>query len=156
MERSRTAAALRTWLAETGPLAQAAAAATVAWVIALRIGDHGAPFFAPIAAVVALSFGRGERGRNALRLVFGVCIGIVVGELTVVVLGSGWEGLALAMFVALVIVQALGANRQMRVQAAAGAILTIAAADGEAGWTRSQAMLQVPVHELLASCPSSG
>ncbi|OEJ28834.1 hypothetical protein BGM19_01740 [Streptomyces agglomeratus] len=130
MARSRTAAALRTWLAETWPLVQATAAATVAWVIAVRIGDHAAPFFAPIAAVVALNFGRGERGRNALRLLLGVCIGIVIGELTVVVLGSGWDSLALATFVALVIAQALGANRLMRVQAAAGAILTIAAASG--------------------------
>lgn len=133
MARSRTAAVLRTWLAETWPLVQATAAATVAWVIAVRIGGHDAPFFAPIAAVVALNFGRGERGRNAVRLVFGVCIGIVIGEITVVVLGGGWDGLALATFVALVIAQALGANRLMRVQAAAGAALTIAAAGGSAG-----------------------
>ncbi|WP_405467577.1 FUSC family protein [Streptomyces canus] len=136
MPRPRTAAAFRTWLAETWPLVQATAAATVAWVIAVRIGGHDAPFFAPIAAVVALNFGRGERGRNAVRLVFGVCIGIVFGELTVVVLGGGWDGLALATFVALFIAQALGANRLMRVQAAAGAILTIAAADGGAGVNR--------------------
>src|SRR5690349_8816474 len=103
MARSRTAAALRTWLTETWPLVQATAAATVAWVIALWIGDHDAPFFAPIAAVVALNFGRGERGRNALLLVLGVSIGIVAGELTVVVLGGGWGSLALATFAALVI-----------------------------------------------------
>jgi hypothetical protein len=136
MARSSTAAALRTWLTEIWPLVQATAAATVAWVIALWIGDHDAPFFAPIAAVVALSFGRGERGLNALRLVFGVCIGIVVGELTIMVFGGGWDRLALATFVALVIAQAAGAHRLMRVQAAAGAILTIAAADGQAGWNR--------------------
>ncbi|MFC4060269.1 aromatic acid exporter family protein [Planomonospora corallina] len=136
MARSRTAAALRRWLAETWPLLQATVAATTAWVIALWIGDHDAPFFAPIAAVVALSFGRGERGRNALRLVFGACIGIVVGELTVVFFGGGWDRLALATFVALVIAQALGAQRLMRIQAASGAILTIAAADGEAGVNR--------------------
>ncbi|WP_181361618.1 FUSC family protein [Streptomyces sp. A244] len=136
MARPPTAAALRTWLTEIWPLVQATAAATVAWVIALWVGDHDAPFFAPIAAVVALSFGRGERGLNAVRLVFGVCIGIVVGELTVVVFGGGWGRLALATFVALVIAQAAGAHRLMRVQAASGAILTIAAADGEAGWNR--------------------
>ncbi|MDX3781457.1 MULTISPECIES: FUSC family protein [Streptomyces] len=136
MARSRTTAALRTWLAETWPLVQATAAATLAWVIAVRTGDHDAPFFAPIAAVVALNFGRGERGRNALRLLLGVCIGIAIGECTVVILGSGWDSLALATFVALVIAQALGANRLMRVQAAAGAILTIAAADGGAGVNR--------------------
>lgn len=108
MARSRTAAALRAWLAETWPLVQATAAATVAWAIAVWVGGHDAPFFAPIAAVVALNFGGGERGRSALRLVFGVCIGIVIGEVTVVVLGGGWDGLALGTFVALVIAQAWG------------------------------------------------
>ncbi len=136
MARSRRAAVLRTWLAEVWPLSQATAAATVAWVIAVQVGGHDAPFFAPIAAVVALNFGRGERGRNALRLVSGVCIGIVIGELVVAVLGGGWDSLALAIFVALVIAQTLGGNRLIRVQAAGGAILTIAAADGGAGVNR--------------------
>ncbi|WP_037671051.1 aromatic acid exporter family protein [Streptomyces griseus] len=136
MARSRTAAALRSWFTEIWPLVQVTAAATVAWVISRRIAAHDAPFFAPIAAVVALNFGRGERGRNALRLVFGVCIGIVVGELTVAVLGGGWDRLAVATLVALVIAQALGADRLVRVQAASGAVLTIAAADGGAGWNR--------------------
>ncbi|MFF6779861.1 FUSC family protein [Streptomyces sp. NPDC012510] len=136
MARSRTTAALRPWFTELWPLVQVTAAATLAWVIARRIAAHDAPFFAPIAAVVALSFGRGERGRNALRLVFGVCIGIVIGELTVAVLGGGWDRLAVATFVTLAIAQALGADRLVRVQAASGAVLTIVAADGEAGWNR--------------------
>ena len=119
MARSRTAAALRTWLTETWPLVQATAAATVAWVIAVWIGDHDAPFFAPIAAVVALNFGRGERGRNALRLVFGVGIGIVVGELTVVLwrrLGQSGSGHVRRAGHR----PGRGANQLMRVQAAAG------------------------------------
>lgn len=81
MARSQGAAAVRVWLAETWPLAQATAAATVAWVIAVGIGGHADPFFAPIAAVVALNFAQGERGRSAVRLVLGTCVGIVVGEL---------------------------------------------------------------------------
>jgi uncharacterized membrane protein YgaE (UPF0421/DUF939 family) len=34
------------------PIAQQAAAAVVAWVIALRFAGHPEPFFAPIAAIV--------------------------------------------------------------------------------------------------------
>ena len=49
------------------PLAQATAAATVAWVIADRLVHHHEPFFAPIAALVALNTSFGERGLNALR-----------------------------------------------------------------------------------------
>jgi uncharacterized membrane protein YgaE (UPF0421/DUF939 family) len=46
---------------------QGTLAATVAWVIAEHVvGDHD-PFFAPIAAFVALNAAVGERGLNAVR-----------------------------------------------------------------------------------------
>lgn len=51
---------------------QATAAATLAWVIAKEGLGHEDPFFASIAAVIALSTSLGERGLNALRLVQGV------------------------------------------------------------------------------------
>ena len=49
-----------------------------AWVIAKHVVDHHEPFFAPIAAVVALNAPLGERGLNAVRLLEGVVVGIVV------------------------------------------------------------------------------
>jgi uncharacterized membrane protein YgaE (UPF0421/DUF939 family) len=64
-------------------------AATAAWVIARRLGDHPDPFFAPIAAVVALNASRGERSSNAVRLLVGVVVGIVAGELAIGFLGAG-------------------------------------------------------------------
>ena len=124
-------AAVRSW-----PLLQITAAATVAWVIARTLADHPDPFFAPIAAVVALSSPLGERGSNAVRLVFGVLIGIGCGELTLWILGGGYGRLALATFAATVVARALGGSRLMIVQAAAGAILTVASAGGEAGVDR--------------------
>ena len=54
------------------PLAQQAVAATLAWMIAAHVVDHRQPFFAPIAAVIALNAPLGERGGNALRLLEGV------------------------------------------------------------------------------------
>jgi hypothetical protein len=118
-------------------LLQGAAAATLAWVIARRFAGHEDPFFAPIAAVVALSFARGERGLSAVRMVGGVAIGITAGELTVLVLGSGFLSLGLATFIAAVAVHTLGAgNRLMRNQAASAAILTVVVAGGEAGFQR--------------------
>jgi hypothetical protein len=47
--------ALRRVLARMWPLLQSTAAATAAWVIARQLNDHPDPFFAPIAAVVALN-----------------------------------------------------------------------------------------------------
>jgi hypothetical protein len=109
-----------TWLVLQGTLA-----ATLAWVIASRVVGNHEPFFAPIAAFVALNASRGERGQNAVRLLFGVVVGIVAGELTIAALGGGYGSLALAVFAAAAVARALG-----------GAILTVAVANGEAGTDR--------------------
>ena len=127
---------LRRTVRATVPLVQLTAAATAAWVIALQFGGHDEPFFAPIAVVVALSSPLGERGSNAVRLLAGVMVGITAGELTVLTLGGGYGRLALATFAAMSVARVLGGPRLVLVQAAAGAILTVAAADGEAGVDR--------------------
>lgn len=115
------------------PLVQLTAAATAAWLIALRFAGHDEPFFAPIAVVVTLSTPLGERGSNAVRLLAGVMVGITAGELTVLALGGGYGRLALATFAAMALARVLGGPRLVMVQAATAAILTVAAADGEAG-----------------------
>jgi hypothetical protein len=126
------AGGLRRVAGNAWPLLQGTAA-TAAWVIARRLGDHPDPFFAPIAAVVALNASRGERGSNAVRLLVGVVVDIVAGELAIGFLGAGYGTLALATFAAMAVAVALGGARVMVAQAAAGAILTVAVADGRAG-----------------------
>jgi hypothetical protein len=125
--------ALRRAVANLWPLLQSTAAATAAWVIARQLGDHPEPFFAPIAAVVALNASRGERGANAVRLLVGVVVGIAAGELAIGALGGGYGTLALATFAGMAVAVALGGTRVMIAQAASGAILTVAVADGQAG-----------------------
>jgi uncharacterized membrane protein YgaE (UPF0421/DUF939 family) len=115
------------------PLAQRTAAATIAWLLALLIGNHPDPFFAPIAAVVALNASFGERGLNALRLLLGVFVGILVGETTILLVGGGFGSLAVAIFAAMTIARALGGAPVVVAQAASAAILTIAVADGHVG-----------------------
>jgi hypothetical protein len=115
------------------PLFQATAAATAAWAIASRFGGHADPFFAPVAAVVALNAPRGERGLQAVRLLLGVVVGILVGELTVALLGGGAGWLAPASFAAMAAAHAAGGTRIVVIQAGTGAILTVLAADGQAG-----------------------
>jgi Fusaric acid resistance protein-like len=128
--------ALRRLAANAWPLLQSTLAATAAWVLANWVGNHRDPFFAPMAAVVALNASRGERGFNAVRLLVGVVVGIVAGELAVGALGGGYGTLALATFAAMVVAVALGGARVMIAQAATGAILTVAVADGQAGLDR--------------------
>jgi hypothetical protein len=118
------------------PLLQGTAAATVAWVIARYVFDHHEPFFAPVAAVIALNASLGERGLNAVRLLQGVFVGILVGEVTLATLGGGYGSLALATFVAMAIATVLGGARILVAQAAVGAILTVAIGDPDAGLQR--------------------
>jgi hypothetical protein len=128
--------ALRRLPPDTWLVLQGTVAATAAWVIAERVvGDHD-PFFAPIAAFVGLNAALGERGLNAVRLLFGVVVGIGAGELTIMALGGGYGSLALAVFGATAVARAFGGARIVVAQAAAGAILTVAVANGEAGTQR--------------------
>ena len=128
-ELGLSAVSVRLILQQTG-------AATVAWLLANQISGHDDPLFAPLAAVVALNAPLGERGRNTLRLLLGVVTGILVGELAIAVVGGGFGTLAVATFTAMMVAHLLGGARVMVAQAAAGAILTVASADGEVGINR--------------------
>lgn len=134
--KSRAVRALRRLPPETLLVVEGTLAATAAWVIARHVVGNHQPFFAPIAAFVGLNASLGERGRNALRLLLGVIVGIVAGELTIAALGGGYGSLALAVFAATAVARALGGARIVIAQAAAGAILTVALANGEAGTQR--------------------
>jgi hypothetical protein len=105
-------------------------------MIAKYLFDHEQPFFAPIAALVALNTSLGERGLNAVRLLQGVFLGIIVGEATLAILAGGAGSMALGIFVATALARALGGTRIVVAQAAVSAILTVAVANAEAGVER--------------------
>jgi hypothetical protein len=109
-----------------GRIAQSAIAAGVAWELALRLPDHGRPFFAPIAAVIGLAAQRGRRGRQAIQLMIGVALGIVVGAAVVAAVGVGGWQLVVASAVTLVVATGAGAPPVVRTQATASAILVVA------------------------------
>jgi hypothetical protein len=137
--RRAAAAGSRAWdrtVADAWVLLQGTAAATAAWLLARYAFDHAQPFFAPVAALIALNKPVGERGLNAVRLLQGVILGIVVGELTLVTLSAGSGSMALAILVATALARALGGTRIVIAQAAIGAILTVALGDADAGIAR--------------------
>ena len=107
-------------------IAQSALAAGAAWEIALQIPGHGQPFFAPIAAVIALGAERGRRGRQAILMMVGVGLGILIGAGLVTLVGAGAWQIVIATAVALTIATAAGAPPIIRIQAAASAILVVA------------------------------
>jgi uncharacterized membrane protein YgaE (UPF0421/DUF939 family) len=114
-------------------LVEQAVAATLAWVIASQVVDHRQPFFAPIAAIVALNAPLGERGGNALRLLQGVIIGIVAGELALDTIHTTFLALLLAALAGMVTARALGGTMLTVSQAAGSAILTVTIGDAQVG-----------------------
>jgi hypothetical protein len=109
-----------------GRIAQSAAAAGIAWELALQIPNHGRPFFAPIAAVIGLAADRGRRGRQAIDMIVGVGLGILIGAGLVALAGVGAWQLVLGTAVALLLTTAAGTRPIIRTQAAASTILIVA------------------------------
>jgi Fusaric acid resistance protein-like len=109
-----------------GQIAQAAVAAGIAWELALQLPNHGQPFFAPIAAAIALGAERGTRGRQAIRMMTGVSVGILVGAAAVALVGAGTWQIVVGTAAALAVTTAAGAPQMVRNQAAASAILIVA------------------------------
>lgn len=123
-------------VADAWLLLQQALAATLAWLIATRVMQHHIPFFAPIAAVVALNTSLGQRGTNAIRLLIGVAVGIICGEGGLWLLGPGYSALGVATFMAMFLAQLVDRAPIVTAQAASAAILTVTTAGGEGGLDR--------------------
>lgn len=116
---------------------QQTAAASLAWLLAAQLAgelaeDHR-PFFAPIAAIVALNSTLGSRGLQAVRLFEGAAVGVIVGGIALSVLESSGAALPVATFIAMMLAVCVGAARVTIAQAASGAILTVAIPYGGSG-----------------------
>jgi uncharacterized membrane protein YgaE (UPF0421/DUF939 family) len=113
-----------------GPVALASVAAALAWLIAHRALGHPQPFFAPIAAAIALSTSRIQRFRRTAQMVVGVLLGIGVAEVLVVVIGESTVALGVIVFVTLLAallagIGFFGEGMMFANQAAASAILVV-------------------------------
>jgi len=71
------------------PIAHTAAAAVLAWYVALAIVPDPRPSFASIAAVISVGATYGHRGRRAAELIGGVVLGLSVADLVVRLIGVG-------------------------------------------------------------------
>lgn len=100
-DRGRTSARarVRRWESKTWQIGQCAVAAGVAWFVAADVFDHPTPFFAPVAAVVALGTSYGQRLRRVAEVTIGVAVGVLLADLLVAWWGSG--GWQIALIVAL-------------------------------------------------------
>ena len=86
----------RVWLT----LLETAITAGVAWFLAHDVLHHPQPFFAPVAAALALSTSNILRLQRAVQMMLGVSLGIGVGSLVQAALGPGAVSIAAAALLA--------------------------------------------------------
>nr|MDT0660258.1 FUSC family protein [Micromonospora sp. DSM 115978] len=102
---------------------QAGVAAGLSWFIAYEVLGNPEPVFAPIAAVGTLASSVGQRLRRTVELVFGVALGIAVGDLLILAIGTGPWQLGLIVLLSIIVAVFLGAGPGGVTQAAATAVL---------------------------------
>lgn len=129
------------------PIAQTAVGAGVAWAIARYALGHKQPFFAPIAAAISLGASRGRRGRQAVQLVTGVTVGIVVADLVVALIGTGAAQISLVVALAMLAALLFSRSPLLVNQAGASAILVVALHQPHTG---SQRLLDAAVGGAVA------
>src|SRR4051812_33968174 len=100
-------------------------AAPIAWLIATEVLHHQRPFFAPVAAIVTLGIVVGQRARRAFEIAVGVTLGIVIGDLLVLAIGTGTLQLALVLAIAMSIALLVGSSPLFVQQAAVSAALVV-------------------------------
>ncbi|WP_148613442.1 FUSC family protein [Nocardioides rubriscoriae] len=111
-------------------VAQCAVAAGVAWFVAHDLLGHQVPVFAPIAAVVALGTSYAQRLRRVVEVTSGVAIGVFLGDLLVIWVGSGAWQIALIVGLAMTAAVLLDAGTLFVNQAAVQSLFVAALVPG--------------------------
>jgi uncharacterized membrane protein YgaE (UPF0421/DUF939 family) len=118
-------------------LAQCAIAAAVAWTLARLALGHLQPFFAPVAAIVSLGLGYGQRLRRVAEVTVGVALGVLVGDLFSHAFGTGPWQVLVVVGTAMTLAVLLDAGPLLITQAGAqSAIVATLAASPQAGLGR--------------------
>jgi uncharacterized membrane protein YgaE (UPF0421/DUF939 family) len=121
--RTSVRARVKRWESKSWQIGQCALAAGVAWLIAADLLGHQSPFFAPVAAVVALGTSYGQRLRRVAEVTVGVAVGVFLADLLVAWLGSGWWQIALIVALAMSVAFLLDGGQLFVTQAAVQSIV---------------------------------
>jgi uncharacterized membrane protein YgaE (UPF0421/DUF939 family) len=143
------------------PILQCGLAAGLSWYIAFDLLGHPAPFFAPIAAAIALGTGMAKRVRRGIELILGVVVGVGLGDLLIRQIGSGPWQITVVVILAMSAAVFVDRGAIVGTQAASSAILvaTILPPGSAGGYERMldasvggavalAAMALMPVHPL--------
>ncbi|WP_307858499.1 FUSC family protein [Microbacterium flavescens] len=107
------------------PILQIVVAATGSYAVAHYVLGHPAPLLAATVTVGSLGLVRDARPRRVLETVLGMLVGILVAELLLMLTGTGWWQLALALGVTLVIARLLSAQAGFAIAAAIQSLIVM-------------------------------
>jgi hypothetical protein len=109
-------------------IVQVALASALAWQGAIWLLDDPRPFFAPIAAVIALNATGRRQIRQTVELIVGVAVGIGIADLLARVIGAGAIQIGVVVAVALIAATVIDGGPLLFGQAASSGILVVALA----------------------------
>jgi len=107
------------------PILQIVVAATGAYVFALYVLGHPAPLLAATVTISSLGLVRDARPRRVLETVVGMLVGILVAELLLIVAGSGWWQLGLALAVTLALARFLSPQASFAIAASIQSLIVM-------------------------------
>ncbi|WP_420117040.1 FUSC family protein [Micromonospora sp.] len=102
---------------------QAGLAAALAWVLAREVLGNAEPTFAPAAAVGVIAAALGNRARRTVELVIGVVLGILVGDLLILLVGTGAWQTGVIVFLAITVAVLVRGTGALMTQAGGTAVL---------------------------------
>lgn len=107
-------------------LLRLSAATAMAFFVSTHVLGHAQAFFAPVSAVIVIVAGAGQRARILFELVLGVALGVLVGELLILLIGRGTWQIALVVMLTVVVSTLVGIKGLALTQAANSSVLLAA------------------------------
>lgn len=107
-------------------IVQIGVAVLLSWLVAKHVLGHPNPFFAPVTAILCLGLTYGQRLRRIAEVTIGVAIGVLVGDLVVLVLGTGAWQMALVVVVAMGIAVVVSSGHLLVIQAGVQSVFIVA------------------------------
>ncbi|WP_438352259.1 FUSC family protein [Microbacterium sp. CJ88] len=106
-------------------IVQIVVAATAAYLFSSMVLGHPSPLLAATVTVSSLGLVRDARPRRVLETVVGMLVGILVSELLLLVAGSGWWQLALALGLTLAVARFLSDQASFAIAAAIQSLIVM-------------------------------
>jgi uncharacterized membrane protein YgaE (UPF0421/DUF939 family) len=123
------------WRSAWREVTAATIAALLAWVVAQKLFGHPQPIFAAVIAIVVLGPGVASHRMQAWSLVLGVAIGILVGEVAMLI-PNPLAAMGIGVFVSMMIASSFGLGPVMPIQAGVSLLLVLILGPETAGYVR--------------------